>query len=195
MRIGPLELTHMPGHTAGQVLIQVGDVLLCGDHILPEISPHIAPERLSLNTGLGHYLASLARTRPMAGQVGLVLGGHQRPFNDLAGRIDEIWALYRERLNRVISMLDQPRTILEIADLIFGETAGYHHLLALEEAGAYVEYLLERGYLSSELGRQEDGRDAGTIRYQRGDDEGHTIPDALDTAVGLAGAGSLKRRT
>jgi glyoxylase-like metal-dependent hydrolase (beta-lactamase superfamily II) len=197
MRIGALEFTHVPGHAPGQIVIRIGEILLAADHILPEISPHIAPERLTLNTGLGHYLESLMRTRPMAEQIRLVLGGHQRPFADLAGRIDEIWELYRERLDRVLSILDQGQTVAEISDQIFGETAGYHRLLALEEAGAYVEYLHQRGYLKTEAATAQDGRKPPAIRYQRAVEVAHTIPHALDIAASAfsASQGSLDRRT
>jgi glyoxylase-like metal-dependent hydrolase (beta-lactamase superfamily II) len=187
MSIGPLEFTHVPGHAPGQVIIQINEILLSADHILPEISPHIAPERLTLNTGLGHYLESLMRTRPLSEQVRLVLGGHQRPFSDLAYRIDEIWELYRERLDRVLGLLSQARTIAELSDLIFGETAGYHRLLAIEEAGAYVEYLHQRGYLQSDDHKQQTGGQAVATRFRRAADESLSIPRALDMAVNLAG--------
>ena len=61
MSLGPLQMLHVPGHCPGQVVIRVDDILLSADHVLQEISPHQSPERLSQNTGLGHYLQSLGR--------------------------------------------------------------------------------------------------------------------------------------
>jgi hypothetical protein len=44
---------------------------------------------------------------------------------------------------------------------------GYNVLLALEEAGAHVEYLYQRGLLSiTNIADLEDGKEAVAIRYQ-----------------------------
>lgn len=167
MRLGALAFAHVPGHAAGQVTIRCGEILLSADHILPVTSPHLAPERLSLNTGMSHYLDSLRQTWRMGDRIQLVLGGHEQAFSDLDGRIGEIWSLYRTRLGRVLELLDRPLTIVELAEQMFGETAGYHRLLALEEAGAYVEYLQQRGYLAiDDLEQLERGTPA-PWRYRR----------------------------
>jgi glyoxylase-like metal-dependent hydrolase (beta-lactamase superfamily II) len=167
MGLGPLEFVHVPGHSPGQVLILLDELMLSGDHILAEISPHVAPERLSLNTGLGHYLDSLRRTRPLAERTRLVLGGHNPPFTDLAGRVDEIRDLYRGRLARVLELTASARSVAEIAKELFGPTGGYHRLLALEEAGAYVEYLHQRGSLGVPDFDRLEAEQPGPVRYQR----------------------------
>ena len=59
MQVGSFEFLHVPGHSAGIVIIKLHDVLFSGDHVLAGISPHQSPESLTLNTGLGHYLESL----------------------------------------------------------------------------------------------------------------------------------------
>ncbi len=182
MRLGPLEIIHVPGHAAGQVVIRCDELLLSADHVLPVISPHLAPERLSLNTGMGHYLDSLRSTWRMAGGIRLVLGGHERPFTNLADRIGEIWGLYRDRLGTVLELLDQPHTVFELTDGLFGETAGYHRLLALEEAGAYVEYLQQRGYLAIDDLEQLEQGTAAPWRYRRIADGGQVIPQTVELA-------------
>ena len=182
MSLGPLEFIHVPGHSPGQVLILLDELMFSGDHILAEISPHVAPERLSLNTGLGHYLDSLKRTRPLADRTRLVLGGHNPPFTDLAGRVDEIWELYRGRLARVLELTASPRSVAEIAQELFGPTGGYHRLLALEEAGAYVEYLHQRGHLAIPDYEQLERGQIGAVRYQRVEGEAHRMPE-LDSAT------------
>ena len=73
-----LRFIHTPGHCPGQVCIALGDVLLTADHVLPEISPHQAPESIMPYTGLGHYLESLEKVRRMRDST-LALGGHQGP--------------------------------------------------------------------------------------------------------------------
>ena len=167
MRIGPFELLHVPGHCPGQVVIRLHDVLFSGDHILSEISPHQAPERLTLNNGLGHYLQSLESLRNWAGEIQLTLGGHNPPITDLSLRIDQIKQVHQSRLLEILALLNEPHTISEISQALFGEVYGYNVLLALEEAGAHVEYLAQRGKLGIEnIEELNTGNDPVPIRYK-----------------------------
>ena len=171
MRLEPFEFLHVPGHCAGQVVIRLHDVLLCGDHILSHISPHQSPERLVLNTGLGHYLRSLEVLRNWAGDVRLTLGGHNAPIYDLPRRIEEIKAIHRERLDKILHTLSQPHTVLEVSRLLFEDVHGYNELLAIEEAGAHMEYLYQRGLLGiTNLEELESQNGPVPIRYQRLED-------------------------
>lgn len=147
MRVGPFEMFHVPGHCAGHVVIRLDDVLFSGDHVLSDISPHQAPERLVLNTGLCHYLDSLKALQSWADGIQLTLGGHNAPIPDLISRINEIRAVHHERLGIVENILMEPRTISEISAQLFGNVHGYNVLLALEESGAHVEYLYQHGIL------------------------------------------------
>jgi glyoxylase-like metal-dependent hydrolase (beta-lactamase superfamily II) len=147
MRLGPFEMLHVPGHCAGHVVIRLQDVLFSGDHVLQDISPHQSPEHLTQSTGLDHYLKSLELLRPWAKGIRLTLGGHNAPITDLNSRIDAIQQVHAERLDTVLGLLQQSHTVLEISQALFGEVHGYNALLALEEAGAHVEYLYQRGRL------------------------------------------------
>ena len=167
MRLGPFEMLHVPGHCAGQVLIRLHDVLFSGDHVLAEISPHQAPERLSLCTGLNHYLQSLESTQSWSKGVQLTLGGHNQPVSNLKMRIREIQEIHKERLAEYLEILQEPHTIAELSRQYFGETHGYNILLALEEAGAHIEYLYEHGQLEiANLEEVEHGGGCAPIRYQ-----------------------------
>src|SRR5690606_36226938 len=99
------------------------------------------------STGLGHYLTSLEKLRTWAGDPRLVLAGHKDPIPNLALRIQEIETLHADRLGKVQEFLAQPHTVREVSQALFGEVNGYNVLLALEEAGAHVEYLYQRGLL------------------------------------------------
>jgi glyoxylase-like metal-dependent hydrolase (beta-lactamase superfamily II) len=147
MQVGPFKLLHVPGHCAGHVVIRLEDVLFSGDHVLNDTSPHQSPEHLTLSTGLDHYLKSLDLLERWAVGVRLVLGGHKEPIFDLPGRIGEIRSMHADRLARVLNILDGPRSVNDVSRLLFGEVHGYNILLALEEAGAHVEYLYQRGLL------------------------------------------------
>jgi len=167
MGLGPFEMLHVPGHCAGQVVIRLHDVLFCGDHVLSEITPHQAPEHLSLHTGLSHYLQSLESCQTWSEGVQLALGGHNEPINHLSARIDEIQELHYQRLDEFLTHFKEPLTIADISRRCFGELHGYNILLALEEAGAHVEYLHQRGLL--EIANRDELESTPSqvpIRYQ-----------------------------
>ena len=169
MRLGPFEMLHVPGHCAGHVVIRLHDVLFSGDHVLEETSPHQSPEHLTLSTGLEHYLRSLDVLKAWAGdEIRLALGGHKDPIYDLPGRIESIHALHHERLARVRDFLGDAHSIAEVSRHLFGDAHGYNALLALEEAGAHVEYLYQRGLLGiANLKDYECGNEPDVILYQR----------------------------
>jgi glyoxylase-like metal-dependent hydrolase (beta-lactamase superfamily II) len=147
MRLGPFEMLHVPGHCAGHVVIRLHDILFSGDHVLEETSPHQAPEQLTLSTGLDHYLNSLELLRSWAPSIHLTLGGHKQPIFNLEKRIDAIHDLHRTRLQDVLNILAAPHSIADVSKILFTDVHGYNVLLALEEAGAHVEYLYQRGLL------------------------------------------------
>lgn len=167
MRVGPFLITHVPGHCPGHVVIQLDDVLFSGDHILKDTSPHQAPESLSLYTGLGHYLESLRNVSQLVDGIHLTLGGHEDPIYDLGGRIQEIEALHLERLEKILVQLNEPLTTSQISQALFPDVEGYHELLAIEETGAHVEYLSQRGYIRINNLDELDFESPAPIRYIR----------------------------
>ncbi|MBI3838805.1 MAG: MBL fold metallo-hydrolase [Planctomycetia bacterium] len=145
-----LQFIHTPGHCPGQVCIGVGDVLLSADHILPEISPHQAPESIMPYTGLGHYFESLDKVGRMGG-FDLALGGHQGPIKDVYKRIAEIRQSHRRKLEKILELIrrsPEPLTTNEISKQLYTHVKGFHILLALEEVAAHVEYLYQHGKLT-----------------------------------------------
>jgi glyoxylase-like metal-dependent hydrolase (beta-lactamase superfamily II) len=170
MRVGPFQFLHVPGHCAGHVAIRLHDVLLSGDHVLEGLSPHQSPESLTLSTGLDHYLKSLDALEAWTGDVRLTLGGHRAPITDLPARMKELRQVHSQRLEAVLELLEEPRTIVQVSQALFGEVHGYNVLLALEETGAHVEYLAQRGRLRiANLEEVEGNHSAVALRYQRAD--------------------------
>lgn len=161
-----MQVLHVPGHCPGQICLRLDDLLLTADHVLSHTTPHQAPETITLNMGLGHYLQSLDKIAALQG-IRLALGGHEKPMQDLRGRIDAIKALHQGRLQKVLDICVEPRSIAEISQILFGEVSSYHVLLALEETGAHTEYLYQRGELMAvnleEIERQRNA----VIRYRR----------------------------
>jgi glyoxylase-like metal-dependent hydrolase (beta-lactamase superfamily II) len=147
MHLGPFEFMHVPGHCAGHVIIRLHDVLFCGDHILSDITPHQSPEQITAWTGLGHYLQSLDAMTDWAEKANLALCGHNEIVLDLPNRIEEIKDMHNDRLELVEDFFKSPKTINDLSSSLFTEANGFNALLAIEEAGAHVEYLYQRGNL------------------------------------------------
>jgi glyoxylase-like metal-dependent hydrolase (beta-lactamase superfamily II) len=138
---------HAPGHCPGQICLQIDNLLLTADHVLPRITPHQAPESITPSTGLDHYFDALEKIRRVGG-VDLALPGHEEPIPRLQQRIVEIEQFHRARLETVRAICrDEPKNVKQITAELFGEQRAYGRILALEEAGAHVEFLARRGLL------------------------------------------------
>jgi glyoxylase-like metal-dependent hydrolase (beta-lactamase superfamily II) len=161
-----IDVFHVPGHCPGQLCLQVDDILLTADHVLSRTTPHQAPESITNHMGLSHYLDSLTHVECLPG-VSLALGGHEQPMADLAGRVQEIKKAHDERLDKVAAICRQPRTIADVSRELFGHVKSYHVLLALEEAGAHVEYLYQRGELTVANVAELEHSDEPVIEYRR----------------------------
>lgn len=167
MKLSPFQFIHVPGHCAGHVLIKLHDIIFSGDHILEKTSPHQAPEQITLSTGLDTYLKSLELSRKYARKSKFFLGGHENPISKVEKRIDEIKEIHHERLQIILNLLVKPHTIIDISKSLFGNVEGYTVLLAIEEAGAHVEYLYQRGYLEIvNLREVEDNTNPVPILYK-----------------------------
>jgi glyoxylase-like metal-dependent hydrolase (beta-lactamase superfamily II) len=162
-----LEFIHVPGHCPGQVCIRIGDVLLTADHVLPRTTPHQSPESITASTGLGHYFESLDRIGRLTG-IRLCLGGHEEPFSDLAGRVAEIRVDHLEKLERIRLHFEQAGrlTIDELTERMYPGVEGWNVLLAIEEVGAHVEYLYERGELSVVNLEELSGLETGGLQFR-----------------------------
>jgi glyoxylase-like metal-dependent hydrolase (beta-lactamase superfamily II) len=156
-----LEIIHVPGHSPGHVAIRIGDILLCGDHILARTMPQQWPEQLAPYTGLGHYLDSLERIRRIEGLT-VGLGGHEPAIRELYSRVDEIRSSHLRRLERlmdIIAKAPRPLSIDEMSRHMYSRQLGFYALLTLIDVGARVEYLDQHGRLAianlDEVGDQE----------------------------------------
>lgn len=163
-----LEFIHAPGHCPGQVCIRLGDVLLSADHVLSRTTPHQSPESITHYMGLDHYADSLRKLFKFAG-IRLALGGHEDPIDDLYGRIQAIRASHNRKLERIRNIMreqGEPMTISQICAAMYPDVQGYHTLLALEEAGAHIEYLYQHAQLRIANLRQFECEDNPSILYE-----------------------------
>ena len=144
---GLLRVYHTPGHCPGQVCLQLDDVLLTADHVLPQNTLFLSPESITQFTGLDHYLDALRRIGALSG-VALALPGHGEPMADLRAAVERLAAYQLRRVEQVRAMCAEPRTIADLTAAIYPGIGGYDTLLALQKVGAYVEYLDQRGDLA-----------------------------------------------
>ncbi|HWQ12063.1 MAG TPA: MBL fold metallo-hydrolase [Roseiflexaceae bacterium] len=144
---GLLRVHHTPGHCPGQVCLMLDDVLLTADHVLPGNALFISPESITASTGLDHYLQALRTVAALPG-VRLALPGHGEPIDDMYAAVERIAAYQLRRVEQVRELCGEPRTIAELTAAMYPGIGGYDALLALQKAGAYVEYLDQRGELA-----------------------------------------------
>lgn len=163
-----LEFIHTPGHCPGQVCIRLGDVLLSADHVLSRTTPHQSPESITHYMGLDHYADSLRKLLKVPG-IRLALGGHEDPIDDVYGRIQAIRASHNRKLERIRNIMrgqGRPMTISQISAAMYPDVQGYHVLLALEEAGAHIEYLYQHAQLRIANLRQFEREENPAILYE-----------------------------
>jgi glyoxylase-like metal-dependent hydrolase (beta-lactamase superfamily II) len=150
MELDGMRFLHTPGHSPGHVCIVVGDILLCGDHILARTVSQQWPECVVAYTGLGHYLEAIDKVSQVEG-IRLGLGGHEPAILDLPARIAEIRASHDRRLNRLLGIManaSEPMTIEEMTYVMYSHQKGFHALLAITDVGSRIEYLDQRGQLT-----------------------------------------------
>jgi glyoxylase-like metal-dependent hydrolase (beta-lactamase superfamily II) len=155
-RIGRLRAVYTPGHTPGHLCFvdERSGKMLTGDHVLARVTPHVGTWFEPTHDQLGDYVASLKKVAAM-GAAG-ALPAHGEPFEDLAGRANELLAHHDERERQiVIAFGGAGRNATEIADAIgwtkretpFRELAEAHQQFAVAETIAHLEHLRARDYV------------------------------------------------
>lgn len=160
-----LDMVHLPGHCPGHVAMRVDDVVFCGDMVVEGVTPHLAPESINPYGGLDHYLESLARLQDWATGARLVLNGHDDLITDLPARIEATRQNLLRRLGKALDALEEPLTIAETCDAVYGGMSGYNQLLVIEKTGAYVEYLYEHGMIA--IANADEVEQGLPARYRR----------------------------
>jgi glyoxylase-like metal-dependent hydrolase (beta-lactamase superfamily II) len=150
------------GHSAEQIMLYCADhkIFLSSDQVLARISPNVSVyPRDPEGDPLGIYLRSL-RDLPLAipNDV-LVLPGHDLPFVGLHERCAAMREHHEERCREVESACSVgPLSGAELVPVLFRRELDPHQTgFAFAEAMAHVNYMLRRGRLLRQPGR--DGVD------------------------------------
>ncbi|MFJ9818155.1 MBL fold metallo-hydrolase [Streptomyces sp. NPDC101151] len=151
-----------PGHTPGHVCLHLEEEhpsrlpghgrLFSGDHVLPEITPHIGlyedPDDATVTDPLGDYLDSLERVGRLTPAE--VLPAHQHPFTDAPGRVRELLAHHEERLTGLLALLSEPLTPWQLAERMewnrpWADIPYGSRTIAVSEAEAHLRRLVKLG--------------------------------------------------
>jgi len=151
-----------PGHTPGHVCLHLEEThpaqlpgsgrLFSGDHLLPEITPHIGlyedPDDATETDPLGDYLASLERVGRLAPAE--VLPAHQHAFTDAPSRVRELLTHHEDRLTGLHALLSTPLTPWQLAERMewnrpWDQIPYGSRNIAVSEAEAHVRRLVKLG--------------------------------------------------
>ena len=150
--MGFLRTILTPGHTPGHVCLydERNKLLFSGDHVLVGITTHIMPSYLSSENQLGQYLASLRKLRQL--DVKMVLPAHEKPFDHLDRRVDELLEHHRQRLGQVLAAVgshsSSPWAIASQVDWVgglWGQMDAMNRMLAIQETLAHLHLLEQEG--------------------------------------------------
>jgi len=145
------ELIGGEGHAPGHVSFYDPNSgrLLCGDQVLPDISPNIGWLPGGDPDPLGSFLDSLRAMRSL--EVTCAYPGHRQPFGRFRERVDELADHHERRLERIAELIrERPSASFDVCERLFGERlrGNIHNLrFALSETIAHLVLLERRGVL------------------------------------------------
>tara|TARA_B100001029_G_C14947965_1_gene387047 strand:- start:113 stop:862 length:750 start_codon:yes stop_codon:yes gene_type:complete len=136
---------HTPGHTADHLCLFDPEegVMLCGDHVLPTITPHISGFGPAADP-LKDFFESLDRVGSFEG-VKLGLPAHGQPFDNLSERVLDIKCHHEERLNMLRESSDHlgRASVQEYMKELFKQRSWGP--MAESETFAHLEHLRQTG--------------------------------------------------
>ncbi len=122
-------------------------ILIGGDHILPNISPNINLLATGPSNPLQDYLVSLDAFRSLPCKT--LLPAHGLPTSRYGERIDELLAHHAQHLECLQTACAAARTAAECVPFIFnGQLPDHQFYFAIGESAAHLVYLAEQGRLT-----------------------------------------------
>jgi glyoxylase-like metal-dependent hydrolase (beta-lactamase superfamily II) len=136
---------HTPGHTVDHLCLWDPEegLLLCGDHVLPTITPHVSGVGQGADS-LKSYLATLDLVAGLDG-VRLGLPAHGHPFDDVPGRVASIKEHHAERMEllRQAAAAIGPATVADLSREVFPKR--HWGVMAESETFAHLEHMVHAG--------------------------------------------------
>ncbi|WP_310194405.1 MBL fold metallo-hydrolase [Bacillus sp. 3255] len=153
LREGPVRLgdrvyeaIETPGHAAGHLVFYdaEAEVMFCGDHVLPQISPNVSFLPQVEENPLGAYLTSLQEIGRL--KVRMAYPGHREPWQGFNARTEELVRHHHERLALMEGQLSAPLSAYEVCRATFGDRLSIHQMrFALSETIAHLILLEAEG--------------------------------------------------
>ncbi|MDP2267719.1 MAG: MBL fold metallo-hydrolase, partial [Deltaproteobacteria bacterium] len=137
-----------PGHTHDHMSFYFPQqqILLAGDHVLPEITPNLSPDVFAPDfQPLSSFFASLELIQELP--VTKVYPAHGRPFANLKERIGELKEHHQVRKELTLkSVKTGPKTAFQVSQDIFGSSLPeFDQFLALNETYVHLIELIGSG--------------------------------------------------
>jgi len=148
-----LQVIATPGHTHDHVSFYFPkeDILLSGDHVLPEITPNLSPNLFSPEfRPLRSFLKSLSIAESLPAKM--VYPAHGKPFGNLKERIQEIRDHHQIRKKLILESVKKGmKTTFIVSQDIFGrDLSDFDQFLALNETYVHLIELLYEGLINEE---------------------------------------------
>jgi glyoxylase-like metal-dependent hydrolase (beta-lactamase superfamily II) len=149
------EFIWTPGHSPGHIVLYDEDheLLLTGDHILPQITPNVSLHPQQRENPLQDFLDSIEKIAHL--KVKRVLPAHEWDFTDYQKRLAELRVHHLARLEDMLEAVgaEGPVTATEVARRVRWATGTYESFppwmkrAAIGEALSHLVYLVHQGRL------------------------------------------------
>ena len=154
------------GHAPGHVSFYHGGSgqILCGDAVLPQISPNVGLQPGSDRQPLLTFMEGLRELRSL--RVELAFPGHREPFTGFAARADSLLRHHEERLDTTAALLaGGPLSGFAVCEGLFRSRIASAHQMrfAMSEALAHLAELVRRER-AAETGTEPGGEVLFTAR-------------------------------
>ncbi len=155
-----------PGHSPGHMCLYEASkkVLVCGDHILFDITPNIT-HWVQLDNSLKQYLTNLEKVYSL--DVNLVLPGHRNLWHNHRKRITELQEHHQDRLKEALAALeDGEKTAWQVAPYITWDIdcSSWEEFPAVQKWFAIGETIAHLDYLEAD-GRIQKGAKNRMVLY------------------------------
>lgn len=148
-------LIDAPGHANGQLCFyqEESGWMLCGDQVLPRITPNVSVVPGEDGDPLAAFLNSLEELKQY--EVKLAFPGHRDPFALFTDRLIELQQHHERRLDRMVAWLEEePRTAFNMCETQFGtrlRTNPHNLRFGMSETLAHLLYLENNGRITSNV--------------------------------------------
>lgn len=139
---------HSPEHVS---LYCAGlDMLVSGDQVLPEITSNVSISSTQAYANpLQDWFDAHQKIRDSVPDSVLILPAHQLPFHGLHDRLDEVVAHHHERLDKILTLSQSPKSAQTLTNKLFErDMDSFQNFLAVGECMAHINWLLEEKRMS-----------------------------------------------